>query len=89
MGPPFASTNKTDPHDITETLFKVALNTTKQTNYLDVDPFSSCHDLRNCKTSLFYHLKQEIFKSIQWKKKLHTKKLRIEHGIIVGVDSVF
>jgi hypothetical protein len=31
-GPPVSSTNKTDRHDITEILLKVALNTTKQTN---------------------------------------------------------
>ena len=31
-GPPVSSTNKTDRHDITELLLKVALNTTKQTN---------------------------------------------------------
>ena len=33
-GPPVSSTNKTDCHDITEILLKVALNTTKQTNKL-------------------------------------------------------
>jgi hypothetical protein len=32
MGTPVSSTNKTDRHDITEILLKVALNTTKQTN---------------------------------------------------------
>jgi hypothetical protein len=31
-GPPVPSTNKTDCHDITEILLKVALNTIKQTN---------------------------------------------------------
>jgi hypothetical protein len=31
-GPPVSSTNKTDRHDITELLLKVALNTIKQTN---------------------------------------------------------
>jgi hypothetical protein len=31
-GPPVSSTNKTDCHDITEILLKVALNTIKQTN---------------------------------------------------------
>jgi len=31
-GPPVASTNKTDRHDIAEILLKVALNTIKQTN---------------------------------------------------------
>jgi len=33
-GPPVSPTNKTDLHDITEILLKVALNTTKQTNKL-------------------------------------------------------
>ena len=32
LGPPVSSTNKHDSHDITELLFKVALNTIKQTN---------------------------------------------------------
>ena len=32
--PPVSSTNKTDRHDITEILLKVALNTIKQTNNL-------------------------------------------------------
>jgi hypothetical protein len=32
LGPPVSSTNKTDGHDITEILLKVALNTMKQTN---------------------------------------------------------
>jgi len=31
-GPPVSSTNKTDRHDITEIVLKVALNTIKQTN---------------------------------------------------------
>jgi hypothetical protein len=31
-GPPVSSTNKTDRHDITEILLKMALNTIKQTN---------------------------------------------------------
>ena len=31
-GPPVSSTNKTDRHDITEILLKVALSTIKQTN---------------------------------------------------------
>ena len=31
-GPLFSSTNKTDSHDITEILLKVALNTIKQTS---------------------------------------------------------
>jgi hypothetical protein len=33
---PGSSTNKTDRHDITEILLKVALNTTKQTNILEL-----------------------------------------------------
>jgi hypothetical protein len=32
-GLPVPSTNKTDRHDITEILLKVALNTIKQTNF--------------------------------------------------------
>ena len=32
QGPPVSSTNKTDRHDITEILLKMALNTIKQTN---------------------------------------------------------
>ena len=32
-GPPFSSTNKTDRHDITEILLKVALSTIKQSIY--------------------------------------------------------
>jgi hypothetical protein len=32
LGIPVSSTNKTDRHDITETLLKVALGTTKRTN---------------------------------------------------------
>jgi hypothetical protein len=32
LGPPVSSTNKTDHHDITEILLKVALKTIKQTN---------------------------------------------------------
>jgi hypothetical protein len=32
LGPPVSSTDKTDCHDITEILLKVALNTIKQTN---------------------------------------------------------
>jgi hypothetical protein len=32
MGTPVSSTNKTDRHDATEILLKVALNTIKQTN---------------------------------------------------------
>jgi hypothetical protein len=34
MGTPVSSTNKTDRHDITEILLKVALNTINQTNQL-------------------------------------------------------
>ena len=33
LGTPFSSTNKTDGHDMTEILLKVALNITNQTNY--------------------------------------------------------
>jgi hypothetical protein len=38
-GPPVSSTNKTDRHDITEILLKVALNTIKQTNKQTSTPF--------------------------------------------------
>ena len=34
LGPPFSSTNKTDRHDKTEILLKVALNTIKQMNQI-------------------------------------------------------
>jgi hypothetical protein len=36
-GPPVSSTNKTDRHDITEILLKVALNTMKQKQKCDRD----------------------------------------------------
>ena len=35
LGPPVSSINKTDSHDITEILLKVALNTIKQTNQIE------------------------------------------------------
>jgi len=35
-GPPVSSTNKTDSHDITEILLKVALNTIKQTTNINM-----------------------------------------------------
>jgi hypothetical protein len=38
-GPPVSSTNKTDRHDITKILLKVALNTIKQTNKQNSYPF--------------------------------------------------
>jgi hypothetical protein len=37
-GPPVSSINKTDHHDITEILLKVALNTIKQTNKIFLPP---------------------------------------------------
>jgi hypothetical protein len=37
-GPPVSSTNKTDCHDKTEILLKVALNTTKQTKQTEMTP---------------------------------------------------
>jgi hypothetical protein len=44
-GPPVSSINKTDCHDITEMLLKVALNTIKQTNYrLSLWSFKSCNE---------------------------------------------
>ena len=36
LGPPVSSTNKTDRHDITEILLKVALDTIKQTSKLKI-----------------------------------------------------
>ena len=48
-GPPVSSTNKTDSHDITEILLKVALNTIKQTKkqaYHSETSFHGCaHDV--------------------------------------------
>jgi hypothetical protein len=38
LGPPVSSTNKTDRHDITETLLKVALNTIKQNKHVFDSP---------------------------------------------------
>jgi hypothetical protein len=43
LGPPISSTNKTDRHDITEILLKVALNTIKQTNKTNIIIVSSKH----------------------------------------------
>jgi len=37
MGTPVSSTNKTDSHDITEILLKVALNTIAPLFYIDFD----------------------------------------------------
>ena len=42
-GSPVSSTNKTDRHDITEILLKVALNTIKQTNSHSSYSNHSCH----------------------------------------------
>ena len=45
--PPVSSTNKTDRHDITEMLLKVALNTIKQTNKQTNKPFEGqVHSIR-------------------------------------------
>jgi hypothetical protein len=41
-GPPVSSTNKTDRHDITEILLKVALSTTKQANKQTMNAFTYC-----------------------------------------------
>ena len=41
-GPPVSSTNKTDCHDITEILLKVALNTIKQANNLSGNTYPLC-----------------------------------------------
>jgi hypothetical protein len=38
-GPPVSSNNKTDRHDITEILLKVALNTIRQTNKQEIYHF--------------------------------------------------
>ena len=43
QGHPVSSTNKTDRHDITEILLKVALSTIKQTNQVDT-PNIVIHD---------------------------------------------
>jgi hypothetical protein len=48
-GPPVSSTNKTDRHDITEILLKVALSTIKQTNQITE------HKKRLRQTSLEMH----------------------------------
>jgi len=42
VGIPVSSTNKTDRHDITEILLKVALNTIKQTNEQQTITVSIC-----------------------------------------------
>jgi hypothetical protein len=49
-GPPVSSTNKTDRHDITEILLKVALNTIKQTHneesfFIFYHTYTSTHTL--------------------------------------------
>jgi hypothetical protein len=57
LGPPVSSTNKTDRHDITEILLKVALNTIKQTNKL------LCLDCRLfCLGVMFYLCYLYLFK---------------------------
>ena len=68
-GPPVSSTNKTDSHDITEILLKVALNTTKSTN----QPYDHDHgntwqfffakivpDIWQCELQNCYWLKQKV-----------------------------
>ena len=49
-GPSVSSTNKTDHHDISEILLRVALNTIKQANkhILITQLTLSCHQLLNC-----------------------------------------
>ena len=43
LGPPLSSTNKTNCHDITEIVLKVALNTIKQTNIIGQGGRCVCH----------------------------------------------
>jgi len=47
LGPPVSSTNKTDCHDITERLLKVALNTINQTKPRMFFPFDFNGSLKN------------------------------------------
>jgi hypothetical protein len=51
LGPPVSSTNKTERHDITEILLKVALNTIKPTN----QPNLQLLDIFNCAKTHFPH----------------------------------
>ena len=44
-GPLVSSTNKTDRHNITEILLKVALNTIKQTYKQDISVLRTCYSL--------------------------------------------
>jgi hypothetical protein len=50
-GPPVSSYNKTDRHDITEILLKVASNTIKQTNGI---PYFLDRNLANVKKNLHW-----------------------------------
>jgi hypothetical protein len=54
LGPPISPTNKTDYHDITEMLLKVALNTLKQTN--------NKHTVVRCPSSIRYFRIKAVFK---------------------------
>ena len=47
-GPPVSSTNKTDRHDITEILLKVALNTFKQTHNIHTFPVAIRRRFHGC-----------------------------------------
>ena len=64
--PPVSSTNKTDSHDITEILLKVAFNTIKQTNKLDC----LVHDIAEILLSLALSTNQSInrfFSNVEWR----------------------
>ena len=64
--PPVSSTNKTDSHDITEILLKVAFNTIKQTNKLDC----LVHDIAEILLNLALSTNQSInrvFSNVEWR----------------------
>jgi hypothetical protein len=60
-GPPVSSINKTDRHDLTEILLKVALNTIKQTNNKLCNNFEQDYYINtlNVKTCLSYNFKPQ------------------------------
>jgi hypothetical protein len=60
-GPPDSSTNKTDRHDITEILLKVALNTWKPTNHIfSISQVRICHDIAEILLKLALNTNQSI-----------------------------
>ena len=61
-GPPVSSTNKTDRHDITKILLKVALNPIKQTNK-QTNKYLYCHITAEClETDSYSHaVKKTIY----------------------------